>query len=335
MHIRHTLASGTGWLAAALITATPSAAAQLVYEWESQAPVLASPNPELLELATGQVPFANNNGLYLVFGHASGTFRYDPAAGQPELTPEGFVFRHGPVLDWTAQLFGIGGELLATVTGEVGASVIGDNNAAPSGSDDLFNLQACLPICGVGYHGFDAGRYVNTGSSVVWRGGQFLDGTEMPATLPPGPSDARLAIFSYVDPDAPPGTLPTFILGPNVTIRPAAVPIAIDIQPGSDDNCVNVNGHGVIPVAVLGSAEFDVATIDPGSLTLAGLAVRVRGNAPLCAPEDVNADGIADLVCHFEDDTGAWSAGAGVAELIGNLSDGTPVIGADAICLVP
>jgi hypothetical protein len=322
---------GFGWLAAVLIAAAPAASAQQAYVWESQAPVLVSPNAELLEMATGQVPFTNDGNIYLVFGHAKGTFRYDPAAGQPELTPEGFVFRHGPVLDWTAQLYGIGGELLATITGEVGASVIGDRNVG----DDLFNLQACLPTCGVGYHGFDVGRYVNIGSSVVWRGGQFLDGTEMPATLPPGPSDARLAVFSYVDPDAPPGTLPTFIVGPDVTIRPAAIPVAIDIQPGSDDNCININGHGIIPVAVLGSAALDVAAIDQGSLALAGLGVRVRGKAPPCAPEDINADGIPDLVCHFEDDAGAWSAGDGIAELTGNLSDSTPIIGSDAICLVP
>lgn len=146
---------GFGWLAAVLIAAAPAASAQQAYVWESQAPVLASPNAELLEMATGQVPFTNDGRIYLAFGHARGTFRYDPDAGLPELTPDGFTFRHGPVLDWTSQLFGIDDELLGTVTGDVGASVIGDNNAGPSGTDDLFNLQACLPSCGAGYVGFD------------------------------------------------------------------------------------------------------------------------------------------------------------------------------------
>ena len=35
--------------------------------------------------------------------------------------------------------------------------------------------------------------------------------------------------------------------------------VAIDIKPGSDPNCFNNNGNGVIPVAILGSASFDVA----------------------------------------------------------------------------
>ena len=44
------------------------------------------------------------------------------------------------------------------------------------------------------------------------------------------------------------------------------VPIAvqIDIKPGSDPNCFNLNGNGVIPVAILGSADFDATEVDAG-----------------------------------------------------------------------
>ena len=41
---------------------------------------------------------------------------------------------------------------------------------------------------------------------------------------------------------------------------------AIDIKPGSDPNCININGHGVIPVAILGSEDFDVSLVDPDTL---------------------------------------------------------------------
>ena len=34
-------------------------------------------------------------------------------------------------------------------------------------------------------------------------------------------------------------------------------PVAIDIKPGSDPNCFNNDGHGVIPVAILSSTDFD------------------------------------------------------------------------------
>ena len=112
--------------------------------------------------------------------------------------------------------------------------------------------------------------------------------------------------------------------------------VAIDIKPGSDPNCFNANGHGVIPVAVLGSAGFDVSNIDLNTLSFGGLAVRVRGNkGPLCSIDYSNEDAYLDLVCHFEDDASAWDPGDGDASLTGNLIDGTSFEGADSICVVP
>ena len=112
--------------------------------------------------------------------------------------------------------------------------------------------------------------------------------------------------------------------------------VAIDIKPGSDPNCFNANGHGVIPVAVLGSAGFDVSNIDLNTLSFGGLAVRVRGNkGPLCSIDYSNEDAYLDLVCHFEDDASAWDPGDGDASLTGNLIDGTSFEGTDSICIVP
>jgi dipeptidyl aminopeptidase/acylaminoacyl peptidase len=36
----------------------------------------------------------------------------------------------------------------------------------------------------------------------------------------------------------------------------------IDIKPASDINCLNINGNGVIPIAILGSGDFNVSAID-------------------------------------------------------------------------
>ena len=114
------------------------------------------------------------------------------------------------------------------------------------------------------------------------------------------------------------------------------VAVDIDVKPGSEPNCINLNGHGVIPVAVLGSSSFDVANIDQNALSFGGLDVRFRGKkGPLCSFEDVNLDGIHDLVCHFEDDSDSWEAGEDEATLTGVLMDGTQIKGTDAICLVP
>jgi hypothetical protein len=121
--------------------------------------------------------------------------------------------------------------------------------------------------------------------------------------------------------------------------------VDIDIKPGSDPNCFNINGHGVIPVAVLGSTNFNVTQVVASSLKFAGLDVGVKGNGnPQCSVEDVSGDftslegapdGYLDLVCQFVDDPESWSPGAGVATLTGKLLDGTPIWGTDSVCVVP
>ncbi len=113
------------------------------------------------------------------------------------------------------------------------------------------------------------------------------------------------------------------------------IDVNIDIKPGSDPNCFNIDGHGNIPVAILGSACFDVSDIDDTTLSFAGLTVRVRGKrGPMCSIEDSNGDSFPDLVCHFEDDSNTWSGGTSTATVTGELLDGTHFEGTDSICIV-
>ena len=112
--------------------------------------------------------------------------------------------------------------------------------------------------------------------------------------------------------------------------------VGIDVKPGSDPNCFNINNHGVIPVAILGSNDFYVNDINPLSLAFGGLAVRVRGKkGPLCSVEYANDDAYHDLVCQFEDDAENWATGTEEATLTGNLYDGSAFEGTDSICIVP
>ena len=113
--------------------------------------------------------------------------------------------------------------------------------------------------------------------------------------------------------------------------------VQIDIKPGSDPNCFNNDDHGVIPVAILGSATFDVTQIDPGTVSLDALVVKAVGkvNKLLTHIEDVNNDGFDDLVVQIQDIDGAFSSGSGTATVAGALLDGTPFEGSDSICVVP
>jgi hypothetical protein len=122
-----------------------------------------------------------------------------------------------------------------------------------------------------------------------------------------------------------------------ISVTPTVVPVDIDVKPGSDPNCFNNDGHGVIPVAILGSADFDVTQVDPATVQIEGLAVGARGksNKLLAHIEDTNGDGFDDLVVQIEDVDGTFASGSGTATLTGNLWDGTPFEGSDEICVVP
>ncbi|MBW2648184.1 MAG: hypothetical protein JRE23_18930 [Deltaproteobacteria bacterium] len=115
------------------------------------------------------------------------------------------------------------------------------------------------------------------------------------------------------------------------------VEVNIDIKPGSDPNCFNNDGHGVIPVAILGSVDFDVNTIDAGSVMLEGLAVKAVGksNKLLAHYNDINSDGHVDLVVQIEDDDLVFEEGDTIATVTGKLKDGMPIQGSDTICIVP
>jgi len=106
----------------------------------------------------------------------------------------------------------------------------------------------------------------------------------------------------------------------------------IDVKPGSDDNPINLKSRGVIPVAILGSSKVDVSKVDGKSVRCGpGEARPAHGGGHI---EDVNGDGAEDLVLHFR----AQDAGLGSSDthviLVGQLTDGTPIEGADSISIV-
>ncbi len=114
-------------------------------------------------------------------------------------------------------------------------------------------------------------------------------------------------------------------------------PLQVDIKPGSAENSVNNNGHGKIPVAILGgSALYDVYDIDPETIALEGMPVAVKPHGQLhLRYKDVNEDGFDDIFVKIQDVAGAVPEGATVARMTCSLFDGTPFQGGDVINLVP
>ena len=146
------------------------------------------------------------------------------------------------------------------------------------------------------------------------------------------------------------GNLHGFLATPATT----TIRVAIDIRPTSCPNPINVGAPGDLPLAILGTASFDVTKVDPSSVKLQGVpalrsaledvATPYAGplmNATSCTT--AGPDGFTDLVLHF--DNKAVSAALGtpaegqvlILTLTGNLLPqfgGTAIKGQDVVIIV-
>ncbi|MCK5509695.1 MAG: YncE family protein [Desulfobacterales bacterium] len=132
-------------------------------------------------------------------------------------------------------------------------------------------------------------------------------------------------------------------------------PVFVDIKPGSCPNPLNLKQKGVLPVAILGTEEFDVASIDPATIRLSkegveGEVAPLRWSyedvatpfeGELCDCSDLNGDGYMDLTLKFkaQDVVDTLELDDNVGETIpltlkGNLvgaEEGTPIQGQDCV----
>ncbi|MBW3540207.1 MAG: hypothetical protein KY476_08050 [Planctomycetes bacterium] len=111
--------------------------------------------------------------------------------------------------------------------------------------------------------------------------------------------------------------------------------VGIDIKPDSDPNSINLGSGGTVAVAILSTAAFDATTVDPNTVTLANAEVRLKGNStPMSSEQDVNSDGLLDLVVHVETEALELTDGDVEAMLRGKTLAGDPIFGTDSVRIV-
>jgi hypothetical protein len=145
----------------------------------------------------------------------------------------------------------------------------------------------------------------------------------------------------------------------DLTVEVGIIPVDIDIKPGSCPNPINLKNKGVLPVAICGTEDFDVTTIDPETIRLSregyegdvapvrwsyeDVATPYTGDEE-CGCHDLNGDGILDLSLKFKNKEVvntldlADVAGEVIPLIItGNLKEedgGTPIIGEDCVWIL-
>jgi hypothetical protein len=126
---------------------------------------------------------------------------------------------------------------------------------------------------------------------------------------------------------------------------PPVIRVTVDVKPMSWPNPLNVKSKGVLPVAILGTEDFDVSQIDPATILLEGVAPLRWALEDVGTPGDPLAgpDGFTDLTLKFRSQEivaalGPVNDGDVLAlHLTGNLKEehsGTPIEGEDVVRII-
>lgn len=115
--------------------------------------------------------------------------------------------------------------------------------------------------------------------------------------------------------------------------------VTIDIKPGSFPNSINLGSNGTVPVAIFSTPApnfFDATAVNPTTVTLAGANVALKGKGtPMASVQDVNGDGLLDLVVHVSTEALQLSETDTEAILEGQSFPGQAIRGTDSVRIVP
>jgi hypothetical protein len=208
----------------------------------------------------------------------------------------------------------------------------------PSGSGDKAKISACG---GSATHSLSAGKEITvTCSSVTTQVIQGpvevelfgADGSTASVTLETGfilTFDPETNSF-IADPNNP-GSITITTGGNTVTVDPGEtvqqLSVTIDIKPGGTPNTINLKSDKTVTVALLGSATFNVNSVDKSTLKF-GPTLQAPIKTSL---QDVNKDSFMDLVSQYKVPPLGFKTTDTQGCLTGLLQDGTPFRGCDSV----
>ena len=119
-------------------------------------------------------------------------------------------------------------------------------------------------------------------------------------------------------------------------VTPPVQQINIEIKPGSGEYApINPKARGNIPVALLGSGEFNARAVDPQSVTFGTSGDEASLRRCDTYGTDVNGDGHLDVVCHFDSQVAGFAPGDLEGIVRGKTSAGGLFEGRGVVKTVP
>ncbi|MCL6261213.1 choice-of-anchor L domain-containing protein [Aquiflexum sp. TKW24L] len=170
------------------------------------------------------------------------------------------------------------------------------------------------------------------------------------AEVTPGTNRIKLAIADVGDRSLDSKVL---IKAESFVCAPPVVFVPFDVHPGSCPNPINLRRNGVIPTAILGTADFDVTDIDLSTITLEGVSPIRSDFSDVATPylpivdkplesgacNTLLSDGFMDLTLKFSAQAVIKALGAVSKDDVikvkvkGQLKDGTDFEGEDIIII--
>jgi hypothetical protein len=109
--------------------------------------------------------------------------------------------------------------------------------------------------------------------------------------------------------------------------QPATLRVTIDIKPGDEPTTMDPRSRGMLPVALLSSAEFDAVAIDTTTVRFG--ATGKEATAVRSMQEDVNRDGRVDTMFLFRMPETGIACGHTSASMTGVTRSGTAFEGSE------
>lgn len=212
---------------------------------------------------------------------------------------------------------------------------------SPAGSADCFTFDSA-PKGGILPAGTSDGTAValNNGSLTIIEMSHPLKSSDLLHDFSLNPGSvvglrATLKLLGTAESVPTDTVLPAAGSGSNyelVKIASQVLQAVIDIKPGSRVNNINRGSEGKIPVAVISDADFNAFLIvDRSSLTFGRTGEEQSLAFCNTGSEDVNGDGLPDLVCHFTTKLTGFQTGDVSGILNGHTTDGMVFTAEDSV----